>query len=188
LHLGCRGRGHRARAVKVLAAMAIMPPHHHEQAHQSGDRHHDGGMPRNRAAVTLEEQALRRALHTAPIPDTCAPESGGGLVDQLSAALVLDADQACNLTIGYRPVPGGAGEALHPAEMHRGRLAMWRRIADVIRQHEVHHLPSSATVLEAARLMKTKACGAVVIMSRGNLVCIFTAHDLVHHTDMAPPH
>src|SRR5262249_4146443 len=102
-------------AVKVLAAMAIMPPHHHEQAHQSGDRHHDGGMPRNRAAVTLEEQALRRALHTAPVPDTCAPESGGGLVDQLSAALVRGADQACHLTNGYRPVPGGSRRGAPPS-------------------------------------------------------------------------
>ena len=62
---------------------------------------------------------------------------------------------------------------------------MWRRVADVIRQHEVHHLPATATVLEAARLMKGKACGAVVIMNKGHLEGIFTERDLVNRVVVA---
>jgi hypothetical protein len=46
---------------------------------------------------------------------------------------------------------------------------MLRRIADLVRVRpgEVYHLPPSATVLDAARMMKTKACGAVIVMKQG---------------------
>ncbi|MEA2780213.1 MAG: hypothetical protein QOK29_1757 [Rhodospirillaceae bacterium] len=57
---------------------------------------------------------------------------------------------------------------------------MLRKIADAIQHQEVHHLPPEATVFEAARLMKAKACGAVVVTSGGRLEGIFTERDLVN--------
>jgi CBS domain-containing protein len=57
---------------------------------------------------------------------------------------------------------------------------MVRRIADVVRHHGVHRLPPTASVFEAACLMKAKACGAVVVTSRGRLEGIFTERDLVN--------
>ena len=56
---------------------------------------------------------------------------------------------------------------------------MLRRIAEVVRHHEVHRLPPSATAFDAARLMKAKVCGAVMITRRGRLEGIFTERDLV---------
>jgi CBS domain-containing protein len=57
---------------------------------------------------------------------------------------------------------------------------MLRRIAEVVRLHEVHRLPPSATAVDAARLMKAKSCGAVMITRRGRLEGIFTERDLVN--------
>jgi len=57
---------------------------------------------------------------------------------------------------------------------------MLRRIAEVVRHHEVHRLPPSATAFDAARLMKAKVCGAVMITRRGRLEGIFTERDLVN--------
>lgn len=56
---------------------------------------------------------------------------------------------------------------------------MHRKIAEVIRRHEVFHLPPSATVVQAARLMKAKACGAVLVMSHSRLEGIFTERDAI---------
>jgi CBS domain-containing protein len=61
-----------------------------------------------------------------------------------------------------------------------GRLVMLRRIADMVRSGEVYRLPPSATVVEAAREMKAKACGAVIVMKHGRLEGIFTERDLVN--------
>jgi CBS domain-containing protein len=70
--------------------------------------------------------------------------------------------------------------------MHRlqecagGEDTMSRRIANVVREGEVHQLPSNATVFEAACLMKAKSCGAVAIARAGRLEGIFTERDLVN--------
>jgi CBS domain-containing protein len=57
---------------------------------------------------------------------------------------------------------------------------MSRRIANVVRQGELHQLPPSATVFAAACLMKAKSCGAVAIARSGRLEGIFTERDLVN--------
>jgi len=57
---------------------------------------------------------------------------------------------------------------------------MPRRIADVLRQGEVHQLPPNATVFEATRLMKAKSCGAVAVVHGRRLEGIFTERDLVN--------
>jgi CBS domain-containing protein len=44
---------------------------------------------------------------------------------------------------------------------------------------KVHQLPPTATVHEAARLMKAQDCGCVVVTSDGKLKGIFTSGDLV---------
>lgn len=55
---------------------------------------------------------------------------------------------------------------------------MLRRI-DSAMQAKVHQLPPTATVAEAARLMKAKNCGCVVVTAKGRLKGIFTSGDLV---------
>ena len=55
---------------------------------------------------------------------------------------------------------------------------MLRRIEGAM-QSPVHRLPPTATVAEAARLMKAKDCGCVVIAVKGRLKGIFTSGDLV---------
>ena len=46
-------------------------------------------------------------------------------------------------------------------------------------QPKVHQLPPTATVAEAAVLMKEKNCGCVVVTVKGHLHGIFTSGDLV---------
>lgn len=55
---------------------------------------------------------------------------------------------------------------------------MLRKIASVM-SGAVHQLPPTATVYDAACLMKEKGCGAVLIMTQGQLDGIFTERDLV---------
>ena len=57
---------------------------------------------------------------------------------------------------------------------------MSRRIANVVGQGEVHRLSPSATVFEAACLMKVRSCGAVAIATGRRLEGIFTERDLVN--------
>jgi CBS domain-containing protein len=56
---------------------------------------------------------------------------------------------------------------------------MLRKIAEVVRSKNVHHLPPTATVLDAARLMTAGNCGAVLVIEDGRLEGIFTERDLV---------
>ncbi len=55
---------------------------------------------------------------------------------------------------------------------------MLRKIASVL-SGAVHQLPPTATVYDAACLMKEKSCGAVLITAQGKLDGIFTKRDLV---------
>jgi len=55
---------------------------------------------------------------------------------------------------------------------------MLRRIEGAM-QAPVHQLPPTATVAQAAKLMKEKDCGCVVVTAKGRLKGIFTSGDLV---------
>lgn len=54
-----------------------------------------------------------------------------------------------------------------------------RIILDVVRGQELVHLPAGATVREAARLMRARNVGSVLVMEEGCLEGIFTERDLV---------
>lgn len=55
-----------------------------------------------------------------------------------------------------------------------------RTIRMIIEQQEVVSAPGSATVSEAARLMKQKQVGAVMVVEEGKLVGIFTERDALY--------
>jgi CBS domain-containing protein len=55
---------------------------------------------------------------------------------------------------------------------------MSRKIENFMKR-EVHQLPPTATVYEAARLMAERNCAAVVVSTSGRLEGIFTSGDLV---------
>ena len=55
---------------------------------------------------------------------------------------------------------------------------MLRKIETAIHR-TVHQLPPTATVREAAQLMKKKDCGCVVVTDRGKLRGVFTSCDVV---------
>ena len=57
---------------------------------------------------------------------------------------------------------------------------MLRRIADIMKDGEVVALPPTATVDEAARLMKAKRCGSVLVTAERHLRGIFTERDVVN--------
>ena len=58
---------------------------------------------------------------------------------------------------------------------------MPRRLVSDIMTGDVHSLPGSASVLEAARLMKDCRIGAVVVVEEGRLEGIFTERDALCH-------
>jgi len=53
------------------------------------------------------------------------------------------------------------------------------RKLDRVMQSTVHQLPPTATIYEAASIMKDKGCGSIVVVSEGKLQGIFTSGDLV---------
>ncbi len=55
---------------------------------------------------------------------------------------------------------------------------MLRRV-EVAMQSPVHQLPPGASVADAARLMKDKGCGCVVVTTKGRPKGIFTSGDMV---------
>jgi CBS domain-containing protein len=57
---------------------------------------------------------------------------------------------------------------------------MLRKIAEVLPSPEIVALPHAATVVEAARLMKSRHCGAVLVMKDQVLFGIFTERDVVN--------
>jgi len=52
-----------------------------------------------------------------------------------------------------------------------------RSIRDIIAEQEPITVPGSATVAEAARLMKEKKIGAVMVVEEGKLIGVFTERD-----------
>ena len=56
---------------------------------------------------------------------------------------------------------------------------MLRKIADMMRGGKLVELPPTATIYEAACLMKTRKCGSVLVTVKGKLKGIFTERDLV---------
>ena len=52
-----------------------------------------------------------------------------------------------------------------------------RSIGSIIEGQELVTAPGSATVAEAARLMREKAVGAVMVLDEGRLVGVFTERD-----------
>lgn len=57
---------------------------------------------------------------------------------------------------------------------------MLRRIADMMKDSDVVALPPTATVDEAARLMKARRCGSVLVTVERHLRGIFTERDVVN--------
>lgn len=57
---------------------------------------------------------------------------------------------------------------------------MLRRVADIMKDGDVVALPPTATVDEAARLMKAKRCGSVLVTVDDSLKGIFTERDVVN--------
>lgn len=56
---------------------------------------------------------------------------------------------------------------------------MARKISDVVRKRTLVELPASATVREAAKLMRAQGVGSVLVTEGGRLQGIFTERDLV---------
>ena len=57
---------------------------------------------------------------------------------------------------------------------------MLRRVADMMKDGDVVALPPSATIEEAARLMKARRCGSVLVTVDNDLKGIFTERDVVN--------
>ena len=57
---------------------------------------------------------------------------------------------------------------------------MLRKIADMMTGGELAELAPSATVYEAACLMKARKCGSVLVTSEHRLIGIFTERDVVN--------
>ncbi len=57
---------------------------------------------------------------------------------------------------------------------------MLRRVGDMMKDGEVVALPPSATIDEAARLMKARRCGSVLVTVDNDLKGIFTERDVVN--------
>jgi|CXWL01.1.fsa_nt_gi CBS domain-containing protein len=55
---------------------------------------------------------------------------------------------------------------------------MLRKIESAM-QPKVHQLPPNATIYRAAKLMKQKGCGCVVVTDKGKVRGIFTSGDMV---------
>ncbi len=55
---------------------------------------------------------------------------------------------------------------------------MLRKVGDLMKR-EVYQLPPSASVYQAACLMKKRGCESVVVTQRGRILGIFTTGDLV---------
>lgn len=56
---------------------------------------------------------------------------------------------------------------------------MRRKISEIMGERTPAALPPTATVVEAARLMKQRHCGSVLVVERQRLLGIFTERDLV---------
>ena len=57
---------------------------------------------------------------------------------------------------------------------------MLRRVGDMMKDGDVVALPPSATIDEAARLMKARRCGSVLVTVDNDLKGIFTERDVVN--------
>ncbi len=57
---------------------------------------------------------------------------------------------------------------------------MLRRVGEMMKDGDVVALPPSATIDEAARLMKAKRCGSVLVTVDNDLKGIFTERDVVN--------
>lgn len=57
---------------------------------------------------------------------------------------------------------------------------MLRRVADMMKDGDVVALPPTATIDEAARLMKARRCGSVVVTVDNHIKGIFTERDVVN--------